>query len=283
MASLKDFTRHGRVDHLASGLPTNSVPGAKKDHIYCDADTGTLWVCTDDTPSAQIWMDDKGNFPVLPITSFLHPNLIRLYTGDNISGTTLVDDSPSGLDGTMGAGILQVAGQIGNAVKGDGASIIRANPLVIAGSAPRAFSLIYKPSATTFRAITSLENANAIGQLWYFGISGNATGDIYLDTSTYGVYTSTSGIISSTSTFYHIVINYSGGTLLSGLEIWVNGVQYALNAWSDGTPNTANGFLNIFKNHTSGVIYADTVDMYRVFNRALTSEEIAALYQETGL
>lgn len=52
----------------------------------------------------------------VPITSPSHPNLVVMYTMDNISGSTLVDESPNGNDGTI-SGATAVSGKIGNALQ----------------------------------------------------------------------------------------------------------------------------------------------------------------------
>jgi hypothetical protein len=55
----------------------------------------------------------------IPISSPLHPDLVAMYTMDNISGATLVDESPNNLDGTI-TGAVAVSGKLGNALRYDG-------------------------------------------------------------------------------------------------------------------------------------------------------------------
>jgi hypothetical protein len=56
----------------------------------------------------------------VPITSPAHPDRLLLYTMDNVSGTTLVDDSPNGNDALIGGGMAFGAGLIDNAMLPDG-------------------------------------------------------------------------------------------------------------------------------------------------------------------
>ncbi|OMH38247.1 LamG-like jellyroll fold domain-containing protein [Motiliproteus sp. MSK22-1] len=55
------------------------------------------------------------------ITDPAHPSLVAMYTGDNVNGTTLVDDSVNELDGTM-SNITQTTGVSGKALLFNGSN-----------------------------------------------------------------------------------------------------------------------------------------------------------------
>jgi hypothetical protein len=56
------------------------------------------------------------------ITDTDHPDLVAMYTMDNISGTTLVDESPNNEDATIVGTVPAISGHIGDALQFPGTS-----------------------------------------------------------------------------------------------------------------------------------------------------------------
>lgn len=69
------------------------------------------------------WVGTQGTIVDPDILNPANANLAAMYTMDNISGATLVDESPNNIDGTIRPGVTAVAGKIDNALNFPGTLI----------------------------------------------------------------------------------------------------------------------------------------------------------------
>jgi hypothetical protein len=79
------------------------------------------------------------------------------------------------------------------------------------------------------------------------------------------------------------VMTYSGGTLSSGVTIYLNGATTSLSVTSDATPNTQNTPYYIGLGHaaTDFGYFGGYIDDVAFFDRALTANEVAGIYSGT--
>jgi hypothetical protein len=119
----KAFDSSPNITFSGAGLPTQSELGAKTEDIFQNTLTGELFVCDVQTFGSQVWKGSQGNSAGLldPILDPNNPNLVAFYTMDNISGSTLVDETVNNNDGTI-TGAVAVSGKIGNALDFDGST-----------------------------------------------------------------------------------------------------------------------------------------------------------------
>lgn len=277
MSNYLDFTGYGIAKFTASGTPGNSIVGARVDDIYSNKDTGMLFVCTNDTFGSQVWLGTDGvSYPPPSIASFSHPDLIAAYTMDNISGSTLIDETGSGKDATLVGNPSSVAGVINNALSFDGVDDYIDSPAQLIPSTG-SFSINFWVS------LADIVGTKSLVAQWRDSITSTrfrlATSNAALAIR-YGSNTTTTGEVFSASVSQMITFSSDGSTG----QVYVDGSPV-------GSPITTTATLEavgtlIGGNSTSGSVYNANVgtfhkgliDQFRVFNRALTSSEITALY-----
>ena len=113
---------------------------------------------------------------------------------------------------------------------------------------------------------------------WYLSIFDGGKIATYNGTSTFNT---TSNLI-STGQWYHIVYTSSS---TAGKNIYLNGnsTPVATNGDTTGNSNPSGSWEGFGKYHTTGVGSMDgRIDQTRIFNRVLTTSEIATLYGETS-
>ncbi len=206
------------------------------------------------------------------ILSADHPNLVAMYTMDNISGSTLVDETGS-FDGTI-SGATATTGYIGSALSFDGTTSDEVN-LGSIGLVDGAISLWVNltsvPSGSTqFPIIANWST----GQLSYIldSFDGNfrwvvqSGGTSYVRTSPATASSWVHIVAYSIDGASGLIINNGTpvtGTSISDLAFTGNDV-YLGRKLDDATPRL-NGLL----------------DQIRFYDRQLTASEITELYNET--
>ncbi|MBI2610307.1 hypothetical protein HYW53_04050 [Candidatus Giovannonibacteria bacterium] len=98
-----------------------------------------------------------------------------------------------------------------------------------------------------------------------------------------GSYIGRNAPIPSLNTWHHIVMTYDGGTSSSGVKIYVDGIQTD-NTNSQGgvfvTMRNTASTVNIGRSNGGGYGYVNgSIDDVRIYNRALSGEEIKRLYK----
>lgn len=215
------------------------------------------------------------------ITSPSHPDLVAMYTMDNISGSTLVDESTNGNDGVI-TGATAVSGKIDNALSFDGV-----NDVVTSSTSDVLFP------AAGFSVSTWLQQDFAGGASFVIfsaavhsgtgfvetgpnlAIKDDGTLDCQLRTGNAGDRNqeiSSTGLFSS-NTWVHAVFSFDG-TAYKGYLDNVEVISHA--DASNYTPGAR--LVRMFANAPAGPFGKGLWDQYRVFNRALTVPEINELY-----
>jgi hypothetical protein len=238
--------------------------------------------------------------------------LVAHYTFDETSGTTLVDSSGNGFNGSVvGSGSLNVAGTINSAYQpgGTGSYGVVTNGTTsfgTTGNSPRTFSLWFNTpdfgvNATTQNRLIGIgtgaaasfeivaENGTNAGGSNRVGLRyGN--GNVYFDSNN-------SGTAFAVNTWYHLAVVYDGTNLDletlgtssngSGLIFYVNGVEVkrAGGNGSSGTQalNTSGGdFILGADSATGNSLYPGFLDDLQVYNNALNDSQVASLYNNPG-
>lgn len=159
-----------------------------------------------------------------------------------------------------------------------------ASPSIINFARTVPFSIAFwinRSSLTDSAFLLSKQNQGGtwVGYSIYAQSSGRLQFDFY-DTSTagIGVYT-TSNFLTSTSTWYHVVLTYSGSSAASGVKIYINGDSKALTTALDtlaGTTTNSEPF--VIGNRGDTYNANGTIDELPVYTRELTASEVSALY-----
>jgi hypothetical protein len=212
-------------------------------------------------------------------------NLIAHYTMDNVSGATLVDETAA-YNGTI-TGAVQAAGKIGQALSFDGSGdyVVLADALAMkALKGPCTISLwVLMQSTATNKYILFAQDDNN-SHLPFIDLHKSTTDQIvfqFRDNSAAikGSYTA-AGI---TGTFFHCVIVVNQ----SLIQLWIDNVKVYEVTPTMSFPVTTSAPLTIGTTYQRWVSGPDAtnslsgkVDIFRLYERVLAADDIAALYAE---
>jgi Concanavalin A-like lectin/glucanases superfamily/Calx-beta domain/Right handed beta helix region len=200
-------------------------------------------------------------------------NLMAHWKLDDASGTTAADSSGNGNTGTLTNGPGWTMGHLGGALSFDGVddfanmgtgSLNFSNQLTLAcwvyptGAASEGYQVIMTRNRYTYPFRMRLRKDT--GRVETFVRTGNGTNML------------TTNTVFSINQWYHIALTYESGTRV----IYINGVVDNSNTHS-GTLNI-DGSPTLLGAHESGEHFSGYLDDVRVYNRALSSTEIQALY-----
>jgi hypothetical protein len=243
--------------------------------------------CTD-TPACQgADLDgdldvDMEDFAELAFGWLLSENLQLYLKLDETSGTTAQDDSIYNRPGVLNNGpSWSTAGKYGNALSFDGTDdyVDITGYQGITGTASRTCCAWIKTTAVGQGNILSW-GADQAGQKWIFRAESSGV----LSAAVYGGYVSTTAAIND-GQWHHVaaVLNDDGSPSVNEVLLYIDGVLQstsASNGQSIGTVASQNVILGAIK--IAGVTSAylnGLLDDVRIYNRALTASEIAALAQ----
>jgi hypothetical protein len=218
-----------------------------------------------------------------PILDPNNPDLVVMYTMDNVSGTALVDESPNNNNGTNSGTTTFIAGKIGNSIQYGGGKFT-VLPIFDLTSTAGAFSFFYRFKPVDLGVVNRIATlvSNDIASV-SDGITLNKLADntLRLNINSNGSNKSSFSSVLSADTWYFFVVQQTG----SGTEIYLDSVfgqtgdathlswfadfngtegeEYALGAWPSIPLTEGTDF---------------EVDQFRYFNRALTQPEIDVLF-----
>lgn len=228
-----------------------------------------------------------------PILETDHPDLIQMFTMDNVSGSTLVDESPNNNDGTfvgtLGSAPVSEAGVIDNAYRWLAQNASSVQRGVDIGPASKALTqgaismwLYAGPLQANFRDTTIYANwTAATDAIKIMRSSSGARLSITIVSSSSTTVYSTSNDTMPLNTWNHVIVQSDGSSITS----FVNGSKLVMsgtyrgwmeqgtvaNAWFNRGPQNAGNYETV----------PDAAfDQYRIFARVLTDSEAAALFAE---
>lgn len=282
MTDLLSVTPLGLAAFVSATNPTDSEVGAKLNDLFVNSASGDHFVCIADTFGSQQWQrtSDGVVFPIAILQSD-HPDLITMYTMDNISGSTIVDESGNGNNATNTSGVTQ-AGQVGNEMYFGGFAFAdMGNPGLL-------------PLTGNFSLCLWLTMDTPTGNNYFFNqyISGPSDRTIieYNDSApgalalVCGLNVASRTVSLSSATRYCIIIQRNG----ENVEFSVDGDTFTSDSFSSGiTLGNYGGLLgklSVGASYNSGG--ADlrgeyvAIDQLRLFNRALTQAEAVSIANE---
>lgn len=273
--------RPQNVTFSAAGDPTQSIVGARVSDTYHNTTSGEVFRCKVDTFGSQEWVGDQGTTVPSAILATDHPDLLGMWT-DNISGSTLLDDSPNNYDmtllGTGGPTVVDSGTSLGNVIR-----------FVRTGSQFARTTLVPQLTYFTYAFWVRPDNVPSGVKEYLFGQGGD---NFFIHdhftaafrgsaVATDGTWKSTAPATAITDTVgYTCVIVVSDGV---NLKTYYDGVEVGTVAFGEvqdevGTIYTGFGGETSF---ASGGNYFDgDIGRVRLFNRALTADERSAIVGE---
>ncbi len=214
------------------------------------------------------------------------PSLIGFWSLDEGAGTTAFDLSGKGHDGTLMNGPAWTTGYFGGALNLNASGAAGTGTHYVDCGNHADFDLTSQVTVSAWvyparAAGTTHECYVTKGDTSYALKETNTDGNVEFFIHNSGTWTSatlTGRTASNNNTWYHLTGTYDG----ANIKIYLNGVLSATTARTGpiGT-NTAN--INIGRDADSGGrrYYRGRIDDVRIYNRALTAEEIQALLVST--
>jgi len=198
--------------------------------------------------------------------------------------TTAVDSSPNGYNGTMINGLSgtkTTAGKVDTALIFDiGDDYIDMGQVLQGLSTMSVSAWIYPANDSSQMVIADhSDTQGGGGEGWVFYLRYAADGDIgfsVLTDTNDARHVSTGGAITPNA-WNHVVVTWDGSMTASNIHIYVNGTEVSYGASQNGSGGHSDGSTSL----TIGAPSSDmdgNIDDVRIYNRALSADEIAALY-----
>jgi hypothetical protein len=206
------------------------------------------------------------------------PNLIAYWKFDEASGTVAYDSAGTN-HGTLVGDTAWTTGQIGGALEfdGDGDRVEISDSATILGDATSSFSV------TGWAKADTLGSNGGLDQIWgrggkgnYMRLSDNGGPTINLAHKSGGWYVLDSGVIPVVDTWYHCAITYDDST--NQLRIYVDGDEKNNTTVTSFTTNSSNFEISGTSGDASHSLDG-VIDDVRIYDRALSAEEIKQVYE----
>ncbi len=201
-------------------------------------------------------------------------NPISHWKFDEGSGTSAAD-AAGGMTGTLTNGAGWTSGHFGSAVLLDGSNDYVAMPAFdVTGSAVTISTWARVGSFAQFDQRFIAKTADQT-DYWTLSTSGQA---LRMRLRTGGVVSVTSTATLPLNTWFHAVTTYDGATV----RLYLDGVQVGSTAATGAIATSPSGVVNIGRSPAGTNYLNGAVDDVRIFARALSAVEVAALYNEVA-
>jgi hypothetical protein len=280
----RDIRLSGPADPLVTTI-------AEVSDTYRNTTSFEIFTCTNIVGSDKEWAGTQGTF-VLSILSPSNPNLVSMYTMDNISGSTLVDESPNNNDGTI-TGATQVTGHIDSALAFASGQFVDIGNLVserVSSYLPFTLALITRLNNVTNKLHLFASSSFSSNQkgfninhdtrlaipagdrgLRFFVSDGTGIGGHQTDIKWGSGFPLSAGVT-------YILFFVSDGT---NVTLYIDNVSAGAKAMITtfpvtGTPST---YLGNFRQNTSAGFHTDGwIDQWRYIDKAIDADERALLF-----
>ncbi|HJW96941.1 MAG TPA: LamG domain-containing protein [archaeon] len=211
-------------------------------------------------------------------------NPIAHWKFDETSGIIASDSSWNGNTGTLVNGPVWTAGKIGNSLSFDGTNdyITVANESNFDFERTSSFSVSawIKTSVSNDRVIISKETAASPYSGWAFYVQPSSVRVHITNTWGSNYISKFGGVDIDNNVWHHVAFTYIGSSLASGVNIYIDG-NLSNGAVSSDTLSAT--ILNdqapqIGAYPSPGGFFSGLIDEVRIYNRALSQEEILSLY-----
>ena len=227
----------------------------------------TYYWRVDESDGITMQKGDVWRFKTLPDVPITDPNLVGWWKLDEGMGTTAVDWSGHGNHGTLNGNPQWVVGYDGSALEFDGDDHVDtgytenlANYTITAWVISPAAPSGAAPSGPLHREQNYQFNWNHGDEVFRGGAAMNVG----------GTWHAASYMPLEADTWYHLAATYDG----SVFNAYRNGVLITSNPAPSGPPDAESGTLKLGRHATAVQYFTGTVDDARVYNKALTLEEI---------
>ena len=229
------------------------------------------------------WTGSLGTKVLAPaaILATNHPNLLAMYTMDNISGSTLVDESPNTNDSTI-TGAIAVAGKIDNALNFDGNDYTDdSNAIGLALNTEHSVSLWARWSGTSLGYLSTYTDLLVLPDSYSFAIINNflTTGNLSVISGNTPVGNrATSFSTSLNDNVYHHIVATVGSTVLKLYIDGVNQTDGLVGPVSASPPSLFIGSNWVLAG--ADQFYDGEIDQFRFFDKVLDQTEVTELFDE---
>ena len=218
------------------------------------------------------------NYQFLVVNPIFNENgLVGSWHLNEGAGTTAYDNSGNGNNGTLVNGPTWVDGKFGKALQFDGSDDYVQYPKAVCDAVQAAqkvtISLWFKWNALATNRVLVI-GADGAGYYLHTN-SSDATKidfEIYYSGSWYKLTSATSV---SAGVWYHIVATWDG----SIMKLYFNGAQDPNTLARTAMSDRASSGDRTFSSLSSSYVINGVMDDVRIYNRALSAEEVLALYQ----
>lgn len=221
--------------------------------------------------------------------------LVGYWNFEEGTGSSAADSSGNGNAGTLTNGPSWVAGKIGNNALNFNTDhddrVAIGDPAVLrnlGSSSPMTVALWIKPTEYTVSSMAMVSKINVSTLGWSFALAPGAQ-DGFQFTADFSTTDITARSVDGSAQYgvwQHVVMTWDGSTSASNIHIYVNGTEtptYDLQTNAAGTRVSDSGFNFNIGNITGGTRSVEgSMDDVRVYNRALSSSDVAELYAFTS-
>jgi hypothetical protein len=215
--------------------------------------------------------------------STLLTNLVSYYSLDEASGNAI--DVHGDNDGTVSGASRNNGGIVGNSYNFGSNQHVKINGVLgdVRNATQGTFSLWVKPSSSSKQVILSFGDANANESIRLFQIDGGRLGVALTDGGSERWRVETSGAVLSSGSWAHISVVQNGKPVLyvnNSVPAQSYKVSKDLDDWFSVCTSLDNARIGTLNAYNSGesLGWRGAIDEVGIWNRALTKDEIASLY-----
>ncbi len=257
------------VNTVASGYYYTYAPGGSFElNARLESDKYADVAATDGGPDGAS-LEVGSNLTLSPFVR----GLVGYWKFDEGSGTSAADSSGNGNAGTLTNGPTWTSGKVGGALSFDGA-----DDFVVMSGSPSLFNLqnlsidawVYSSNFSQYGHIFEDGTVNSQYSFFFEGSS------IVFRTNAGSFHSSYVGVPAN-SAWHHMVATYDGSTK----KIFLDGALVLSDAYSSAlTTGGASQYIGVYGGG-GGYFFNGKIDNVRVYNRALSTAEVTALYNAT--
>ena len=230
----------------------------------------TYYWRVDEFDGAVTHKGDVWSFETIPVIAVADPNLMVLWTLDEGMGTTVVDWSGHGHHGTVTGGARWVEGYHGTALRFGDNIYVESAYTGVTGTAARTCCAWIKIPTAANRTIMSW-GQNVATQKWRIRL--DATGGLRAENNGGNLY----GVTNlGDGRWHHVAVVFAddGSPDIADTLLYVDGRPDMTAAVTANPLDTVAGPLRIGEDPWHNAPWLDVIDEARVYNKALTQQEI---------